>query len=84
MQAVRGHLLNGWFSPIDNVELPTNVEVVLVFGDSSLSSQKPSSMSTVVAEKNKRQLGFLKEKIPSLPDSFFDPLPEEDLQAWGL
>jgi len=21
---------------------------------------------------------------PKLPDSFFDPLPEEDLQAWGL
>lgn len=22
--------------------------------------------------------------LPELPDSFFDPLPEEDLQAWGL
>ena len=21
---------------------------------------------------------------PELPDSFFDPLPEEELQAWGL
>ena len=21
---------------------------------------------------------------PELPDVFFDPLPEEDLQAWGL
>ena len=21
---------------------------------------------------------------PPLPDSFFDPLPEEELQAWGL
>ena len=21
---------------------------------------------------------------PELPESFFDPLPEEDLQAWGL
>jgi len=32
----------------------------------------------------KRQLGFLKDKVPELPDSFFDPLSEEDLQAWGL
>jgi len=32
----------------------------------------------------KRQLGFLKGIVPPLPDSFFDPLPEEDLQAWGL
>ena len=23
-------------------------------------------------------------ELPELPDSFFDPLPEEDLQAWGL
>ena len=30
----------------------------------------------------KCQLGFL--DIPPLPDSFFDPLPEEELQAWGL
>jgi len=26
--------------------------------------------------------GFLKGKVPELPDSFFDPLPEEDLEAW--
>jgi len=32
----------------------------------------------------KRRLGFLKDKVPTLPDSFFDPLPEEDLQSWGL
>jgi len=32
----------------------------------------------------KRQLGFLKGVVPPLPDSFFDQLPEEDLQAWGL
>ena len=30
------------------------------------------------------KLGFLKNKIPPLPDSFFDPLPEEELQLWGL
>jgi hypothetical protein len=29
-----------------------------------------------------RPIGFMKG--PPLPDSFFDPLPEEDLQAWGL
>lgn len=36
------------------------------------------------AKKPKRKLGFLKDKVPPLPDSFFDPLPEEELQAWGL
>ena len=32
--------------------------------------------------RHKIQLGFL--DLPPLPDSFFDPLPEEELQAWGL
>ena len=33
-------------------------------------------------QKPKRQLGFWDG--PPLPDSFFDPMPEEDLKAWGL
>ena len=37
--------------------------------------------TTEVTEKPKRQLGFLPG---SLPESFFDPLPEEELQLWGL
>ena len=32
--------------------------------------------------KQKLRLGFVKGS--PLPDSFFDPLPEEELQAWGL
>ncbi|MCL2049465.1 MAG: hypothetical protein FWG87_12155 [Defluviitaleaceae bacterium] len=31
-----------------------------------------------------RKFDFLADKIPPLPDSFFEPLPEEELQAWGL
>ena len=30
----------------------------------------------------KIHLGFVKG--PPLPESFFDPLPEEELRAWGL
>ena len=33
-------------------------------------------------QEPKRKLGFV--KAPPLPDSFFDPLPEEELQLWGL
>ena len=41
-------------------------------------------MDKKVSEEPKKglQLGFL--DLPPLPESFFDPLPEEDLQAWGL
>jgi len=39
---------------------------------------------TEQTKPQKRRLGFLKETVPPLPDSFFDPLPEDDLQAWGV
>ena len=44
------------------------------------------SIENEAAEEPRReiQFGFLKDKVPPLPDSFFDPLPEEELQAWGL
>jgi prevent-host-death family protein len=34
-----------------------------------------------VKSPEKRPLGFVKG---TLPDSFFDPLPDEELQAWTL
>ena len=74
MQAVKGFLSNGWFTPNDKILLPNRIEAVLVFGE-------PAKL-TPVTENPKRQLGFLKDKMPPLPDSFFEPLPEEDLQAW--
>ena len=41
----------------------------------------PAENATQEQLKQKaRKLGFMPG--PPLPDSFFDPLPEEDLQAW--
>jgi len=42
----------------------------------------PVEDSIMDEPKIKRRLGFWDG--PELPDSFFDPLPEEDLKAWGL
>jgi len=41
-------------------------------------------VNSVVAKKQKpkRQIGFAKGA--DIPDSFFEPLSEEELQAWGL
>jgi len=80
MQAVKGHLVNGSFTPIDGVALPSHAEVMLIFWGTAA----PAAALAPGIEKPKRQLGFLKDKVPPLPDSFFDPLPEEDLLAWGL
>ena len=33
-------------------------------------------------QKPKRRLGFV--DVPPLPDSFFEPLSEEELKAWGI
>ena len=48
------------------------VEVIILPAKGNIS-EMPSS---------KRQLGFV--KAPPLPESFFDPLPEEEMQAWKL
>ena len=42
----------------------------------------PAENDIVEKPKPKRRLGFV--KVPPLPESFFDPLPEEEIQAWGL
>ena len=41
-----------------------------------------NKISEVTKPKRKRKLDFV--DVPPLPDSFFDPLPEEELQLWGL
>ena len=42
----------------------------------------PAKDDVTDTPKKKRQLGFAKGA--DVPDSFFEPLPEEELQAWGL
>ena len=48
-------------------------EVIILFLDDNVNEiQKP----------DKRPIGFAKGA--EVPDSFFEPLPEEELQLWGL
>jgi hypothetical protein len=50
-----------------------NVQVIILPAEDTVTEQlKPQ----------KRQLGFAKGA--EIPDSFFEPLSEEELQAWGL
>ena len=46
----------------------------------------PLAVSDAINEipKRKQKLKFCFVDLPPLPDSFFDPLPEEELQLWGL
>jgi prevent-host-death family protein len=42
---------------------------------------KPVAKLVPVEEPKKRALGFIKG---SVPDEFFDPLPDDELKAWEL
>jgi hypothetical protein len=59
-----------------NIEVPPKLRnrkvqvIILPVEDTIQEQQKP----------RKRNLGFMPGS--PIPDSFFDPLPEEDLQAW--
>jgi len=62
----------------DIIDLPPSlkdkkVEIIVLPVENSNNLNMPSP---------KRQLGFI--DVPPIPDSFFEPLPEEELQAWGL
>jgi len=48
-------------------------EVIILFSEDD-ADEKP--------KQKKRPLGFAKGA--EIPNSFFEPLSEEDLQAWGL
>ena len=76
MQEYEGFIENGQFYPIGvSTRIIGRRKVIVTVLDEP--EQGPP-------EPQKRELGFLKDKVPPLPDSFFDPLPEEDLHAWGL
>ncbi len=42
---------------------------------------KPTA-ELVPARKNQVRFGILKDKVGEIPDSFFEPMSEEDLRLW--
>ena len=78
MQAIKAIYDGSAFTPTQPIPIQGQYEVVITFIEPIFDKKEGKAVS------QKRQLGFLKDKVPPLPDSFFDPLPEEDLQAWGL
>ena len=73
MQAIKAVYDGFSFKPKQPIPVQGHYDVVITFIEP-------------IAEIQKRgiRLGFLKDKLPPLPDSFFDPLPEEELELWGL
>ena len=83
MQAIvyEGYFDNGLFYVSGKtVQIPDKRRVFVAILDDvpDIDSYMPEANITNL----KRNLGFM--DVPPLPESFFDPLPEEELQAWGL
>lgn len=53
-------------------------EIVLVRGE----TREPVARVTPPTPRRSPRPGFLKGQI-DVPDSFFDPLPDDELKAWG-
>ena len=77
MHAIKAIYDGKGFTPKQPIPVKGNYEVVITFVE-------PIAEKTEEPPKHGIRLGFLKGKISPLPDSFFDPLPEEELQLWGL
>ena len=77
MQAIKAVYDGLSFTPTQPIPIQGHYEVVITFIE-------PISNKQEAPLKREIKLGFLKDKIPPLPDSFFDPLPEEELQLWGV
>jgi len=81
-QVIDSTLLNGI------IQLPKKfenkkVEVIISLSEDKKTAQLIADNTVEKPKQKKRPLGFV-TNVPPLPDSFFDPLPEEDLQLWGL
>jgi len=65
MQAVKGYLTNGWFTPVDKVKLPNHIEAVLVFGD-KIETLQPENEHALNEPEMKACIDWLNQVKASL------------------
>ena len=82
--AYEGYFDNGRFYAFGKtVQVPERRRVVItVMEDIQKSDIAQNAINLEEKPNYKCRIGFL--DIPPLPESFFEPLPEEELEAWGL
>ena len=81
MEAVRAYYDGSVFVPVEPVNAIKNQNAIITILDFD-ESVSASASDVTEPQKHGILLGFLKGIVPELPESFFDPLLEEDLQAW--
>ena len=81
MQAIayEGYFENSCFYTSGKaIKLPEKKRMVITIFDDMQNTDGAEPGGSV----KKRNIGFMEG--PPLPDSFFDPLPEEELELWGM
>ena len=75
--AYEGYFENGrFYASGKTIQIPEKQRIVITI------LQDKQNTDENQPPKRKRNIGFLAG--PPVPDSFFDPLPEEELELWGL
>jgi len=59
-----------------------DLDYVSVKTELNVNIEKINDNNNIEQAENGINFGFLKGIVPELPDSFFDPLPEDELEAW--
>jgi len=59
-----------------------DLDYVAVKTEPSENIERSENSSEIEQAESGVKFGFLKGIVPELPDSFFDPLPDEELEAW--
>ena len=54
MQAVKGRLSNGWFTPNDGVALPNQIEAMLVFWETTAEPQSTETLEITASDVEKQ------------------------------
>ena len=76
MQAVKGYLSNGWFTPNDGAVLPNHIEAVLVFGE---GTKKPQLRSESDTQARMERLNRIEAALALSRDEDLSNFPKQGL-----
>ena len=81
MQAIKGYLSNGRFTPYDDVALPVRIEAVLVFGETEHKPTEMLQFDFIETEKQARisWLNKIKKSLELSRDEDLSNFPKQGM-----
>ena len=78
MQAVKGYLSNGWFTPNDGAVLPSKTEAVLVFGETT-TEPRSAEIHEVEKQDSIDWLNRIKKSLELSRDEDLSNFPKQGM-----